>query len=73
MSEWLDRAFSGGVSLARVNPIGIALMLLAVAIVVAAKPVSVRFPEARRAGACNAIKLAGLLVCAVGVFVAIEF
>ena len=48
-------------------------MLLAVAIVVAAKPVSVRFPEARRAGACNAIKLAGLLVCAVGVFVAIEF
>ncbi|MGN0801451.1 MAG: hypothetical protein ACI4MF_02525 [Candidatus Faecivicinus sp.] len=48
-------------------------MLIAVAIVVAAKPVSGRCPEARQAGVCNAIKLAGLLVCAVGAFVAIEF
>lgn len=73
MSEWLNKVFSGGVSLSRVHPAGIVLMAAAVVLVIIARPVSNRWPEERRQRVCNAIKLAGLLVCAVGAFVAIEF
>ncbi|MBQ9951004.1 MAG: hypothetical protein IJO98_02550 [Clostridia bacterium] len=71
MSEWLNRVFSGGVSLARVNPAGLAVMALSVVLIIAAKPVSRRVPEGRREGAVSLIKLGGLIVCAFGAAVSI--
>lgn len=66
MSEWLNAAFSGGVSLTRVNPVGIGLLALAVVLLICAKPVSARFPEEERTKVCNLVKLSGLLICASG-------
>ncbi len=71
MSEWLNRVFSGGVSLARVNPAGLAVMALSVGMIIAAKPFSRRLPESRREGAVSLIKLCGLIVCALGAAVSI--
>ena len=70
MSEWLNRAFSGGVSLARVNPFGIVLMVMAVAISFAADPVSRRCCEERRQSMVNRMKVASLLLVCIGAAVA---
>lgn len=71
MSEWLNHAFSGGVSLARVNPAGIALIAVAVILNVAARPISKKWPENRQNRMCSIFKLGALLVCCVGAAVAI--
>ena len=71
MSEWLNQAFSGGVSLARINPVGIALMAAAVVLNVAARPISKRWPVNRQMHLLSILKIAALLVCCVGAAVAI--
>ena len=70
MSEWLNQVFSSGVSLDRINPVGMVLMILSVVLIVVAKPVSGRWFEGK-SSACNGIKLCGLLVCALGAGIAI--
>ena len=67
MSEWLNEAFSGGVSFARVNPVGIALMILAVVLIAVASPAAQRMQKASE----QTIRFAGLVLCAVGTAIAI--
>jgi len=67
MSEWLNEAFSGGVSLLRVNPVGIAIMILSLVLLLAAKPISDRRPKL----SVQAVKLAGLFICVLGTLIAI--
>ena len=71
MSEWLNQAFSGGVSLARINPVGIVLMALAVALNATARPISKKWPENRQPHICGFFRLGALLICCVGAAVAI--
>lgn len=71
MSNGLANVFSGGVSLERVNPLGLGLMALAVALLIAARPISKRWPESRRQGAETCVRLAALLVCCAGALIAI--
>lgn len=71
MSEWLNKVFSGGVSLARVNKVGIALMALAVVLIAVAQPVSNRWMSGKGKLSAQVIKLAGLLICVVGALIAI--
>ena len=71
MSEWLNQAFSGGVSLARINPVGIALMAVAVALNVAARPISKKWPEKWQPHIFGVFRLGALLTCCVGAAVAI--
>lgn len=70
MSEWLDQAFSGGVSLARVNPIGIVLMVIAVMVSFAARPVSKSSCEEKGQSVYNRMKVASLLLACIGAGVA---
>ena len=67
MSEWLNEVFSGGVSLSRVNPFGIVMMILAVVLIAAARPVA----ERMRKASVQTIKIAGLFLCAAGAAIAI--
>ena len=71
MTEWLNQAFSGGVSLERANPIGIVMMALAVALIAAAGPLCRRLEEEKRQTAVMGMKIAGLLVCALGAMISI--
>ena len=66
MSEWLNSAFSGGVSLSRVNPIGIVLMAIAVIVNFAAKPVSKRCCEEKQQSVYILMKVAALLFICIG-------
>lgn len=66
MSEWLIKAFSGGVSLSRINPAGAGLMLLAVAMLVCVRGIALRCAKEQQERVCAAIKLSGLLICALG-------
>ena len=67
MSEWLNKAFSGGVSLSRVNPLGILLIFIAVVLICAARPASNRLKNV----SVQAIQFAGLILCAVGTAITI--
>ena len=71
MSEWLNQAFSGGVSLSRANPGGIILMVLAILLLAAEKPLCGRLPEEKRGSAALKVKIAGLLICAIGAMISI--
>ena len=71
MTEGLASVFSGGVSLERVDPLGLGLMALAVALLIAARPLSKRCPEARHQRVETCIRLAALFVCCAGALVAI--
>ena len=71
MSEWLNHAFSGGVTLARINPAGIVLMAAAVVLNVAARPISQRWPEKRRPQMFSFLKVAALVACCAGAALAI--
>ena len=71
MSEWLNEVFSGGVSLARANPVGIVLMILAVMLIAASKPISNRWSQGDKKPSEQTIKLVGLVLCALGAAVAI--
>ena len=71
MTEWLDKAFSGGVSLSRVNPIGVGIMFFAVILLISAQPISNRCSKCKIDLSIQAIRFAGLLVCALGTLIAI--
>ena len=71
MSEWLNKAFSGSVSLKRADPVGIAVMMLAVALLAAEKWLSGKVSEEKRQSAALAVKISGLLFCAVGAMISI--
>ena len=71
MSEWLNRAFSGGVSPARANPFGIALMVIAVIVSFAAGSVSKRCCEMKRQSVYVCMKVAALLLVCIGAGIAI--
>ena len=69
--QWLRHVFSGAADASRVNPLGVLLMLAAVAIVCLAGKIAHRlWPEAQE-GAKNAVKLIGLVICAGGAMLAI--
>lgn len=68
---WLDRLFSGGVSIGRVNPWGLALMALGAALIVLARPLSALLSHAEPQKYLLPAKIAGLLVCAGGALIAI--
>lgn len=72
MTEWLNKVFSGSVSLSRANPVGIFLMALAIALLFAARPLSGRFPEEKRESAMLSFKILGLLLCALGAIISIH-
>lgn len=61
----MNRIFSGGVDLSRVNPWGIALMAIGVLTVILAGKI------AQRIGSANLNKVIGLCICAGGALLAI--
>lgn len=67
MSEWFYQTFSGGVSLSRANPVGIALIILSLVAIMTADPLSKRFKNLSG----QMIKFAGLFLCAAGTAIAI--
>ena len=67
MSEWLNEAFSGGVSLARLHPAGIILIILAVILIAVAQPAAGRMKRI----SVQSIRIAGLVLCAAGTVIAI--
>ena len=66
MSEWLNEAFSGSVSIQRANPWGLALIILAVIVESAAAIISKHCSESRQERVRLGIKLAGLILCGAG-------
>ena len=71
MSEGLNRIFSGSVSMARVNPVGIAMMIAAVVLTAVAGLVSRRQPEEKQLRVKNTMRLAASLICCAGAMIAI--
>lgn len=69
--EWFHKVFSGAVDASRVNPAGLILMLLGVAIAALAGRIAHRFKPDSQQGARNAVKVLGLLICAGGALAAI--
>ena len=67
MSEWLNEAFSGGVSFSRANPLGLILIAAAVILIAVARPVASLTAKI----SVQTIKLIGLVMCAVGTAIAI--
>ena len=68
---WLSSLFSGGLDVGRVNPWGLALMALGIALVALARPLSSMLSRTRPPKYAVAVKLAGLFVCAGGALIAI--
>ena len=69
--QWLKQVFSGAADASRVNPLGIVLMLAAVAVVCLAEKIARRLRPEAGEGAKNAVKLIGLAICAGGALLAI--
>lgn len=65
--DWLKSIFNENVSLARANPVGLAMMLAAVLIVIFAGKISAKLIRF----SINTIKVIGLLICAGGALLAI--
>ena len=63
--------FSSAPSLARVNILGLIVLLVSVLVAALAGKIAARFPEEKRAGAKISLKLLSLGICVIGVFIAI--
>lgn len=69
--QWLKQVFSGAADASRVNPYGIVMMLCAVALVCLAGRIAKRLRPEAVEGTKNALKLAGMVICAGGALLAI--
>lgn len=67
----MSNVFSGGISLERVNPLGLVLMLLSVVCLIAAPSIAKRRPEEQRTRAEMLIRILAILVCCAGALIAI--
>lgn len=70
MSEWLNEAFSGGVSFQCTNPWGLALIAAAAVLEAAVGHAAKRYPEEPCESIENRAKVAGLLLCGCGAVIA---
>lgn len=69
--DWLKRLFAGGMDASRANPVGLALMALAVLLVMLAGKIAGRLGNNAPEKTKNAIKITGLIICAGGALLAI--
>lgn len=69
--QWLKNVFSGAADASRVNPAGLVLMAVGVALAALAGRIARRFCEKSPDAARNLIKLIGMLICAGGALLAI--
>ena len=65
--DWLNGIFSGSMDASRVNPAGLLVMTLSVALAVLSKRISKRRPAFSE----NTIKIISLVICAGGALLAI--
>ena len=65
--DWLNSIFSGSADASRVNPVGLAVMALALVVLFLSGWISKKHP----ALSANAIKIISLIICAGGALLAI--